>query len=252
VRLEGGEDFPEGSEATVRVIGPDGEVQDVRLERVGSKAFAGELAVTAAGSYAVTASVSGGDSGGEGGGGEAATSTALASLSYSPEYAPGAADPPLLRRVSELTGGRGEISPDAAFDPDGLDAGRSRVSLARWFLLAAALLWPIAVALSRLALRGTVTAQAGYAGATAVWWLRQRLPSPPSLPGLPGRKAPEPRAPAPSAVDPPPKPQRPARPERPPEDEREKREREAPVATLGSLLASQRRRRSGDTDDPDA
>jgi Mg-chelatase subunit ChlD/uncharacterized membrane protein len=251
VRLEGGDDFADGSEATARVVGPDGEVQDVRLERVGGKAFAGELPVTAAGSYAVTASVSGGGSGsgdgeGGGGGGETATSTALASLSYSPEYAPGAADPPLLRRVSDLTGGRGEIAAGDAFDPDGLDAGRSRVSLARWFLLAAALLWPIAVALSRLALRGTVTAQAGYAGATALWWLRQRLPAPPSLPGR-GRKAPGPRAPD--------RPARPARPERPaPDDEkvrdkREKEERAAPVATIGSLLDSQRRRRAGGGDD---
>jgi hypothetical protein len=265
VRLEGAEDFADGSEATARVIGPDGEVQDVRLERVGSKAFAGELPVTAAGSYAVTASVSGGDGGGEGGGGEAATSTALASLSYSPEYAPGAADPPLLRRVSQLAGGRGEIAPSEAFDPDGLDAGRSRVSLARWFLLAAALLWPVAVALSRLALRGTVTAQAGYAGATALWWLRTHLPSPPALPGR--RRAGDASAASPpSTIDPPApvggrkaaatppsarpaRPARPERPERPPDDDREKQERQAPAATLGSLLASQRRRRDGPADD---
>jgi hypothetical protein len=238
VRLEGATDFADGSEATARVVGPDGEVQDVRLERVGSKAFAGELPVTAAGSYSVTGSVSGGSSGSAG---EASTSSALASLSYSPEYAPGAADAPLLRRVSELTGGRGEIRPEQAFDADDLDAGRSRVPLARWLLLAAALLWPVAVALSRLALRGTVSARAGYAGATAVWWVRNRLPSLPSLPGRSG---------SPTAPRDPPK----ARPAPPPvvaSDDREKEERQAAAASLGTLLASQRRRRTG-ADDPEA
>jgi von Willebrand factor type A domain/Putative glutamine amidotransferase len=246
VRLEGTDDFADGSEATARVIGPDGTASDVRLERVGSKAFAGEVPVTAAGSYAVAASVSSSRDNAD-----ASTSSALASLSYSPEYSPGAADPPLLRRVSELTGGRGEIKAEDAFDPTGLSSGRSRVPLARWFLLLAALLWPLAVALSRLVLRGRVTTQLAYASATATWWLRTHAPS---LPSLPGRSEKAPRSPTvpstPSPIDPTPPIPRPTKPARPPEPNEEKAETQAPVATLGSLLASQRRRRTT-TDDPD-
>jgi Mg-chelatase subunit ChlD len=347
LRLEGSEDYADGAEATVRVVGPDGEVQDVRLERVGSRAFAGELPVTAAGSYSVVGSV---DSGSDTG--EAAQSSALTSLSYSPEYEPGAADPALLRRVSELTGGRGEISPDEAFDAANLAAGHSRVALARWFLLLAALLWPIAVALSRLVLRNGLLAQIRYSLAVVVWWLRTHIPAlpgraptarpqaplppPPSsataagsaarptrtflarrlrpaatteptpaasasagpasapdggtpTPGSPPASDPGAEVPSasggsvtgagggataapgePAAVTPDAgrrsqrkaakakaRAERPARPERPQklertpdEDDHKREEKAAPAETLGSLLASQRRRRTG-SDDPD-
>ena len=76
--------------------------------------------------------------------------TALASQSYGREYEPGAPDGALLARVAEAGAGRAGIEPSMAFDPDGLSAGRSRVALARWLLLAAALLFVAAVVLSRL------------------------------------------------------------------------------------------------------
>ncbi|MGH9113981.1 MAG: VWA domain-containing protein, partial [Acidimicrobiales bacterium] len=229
--------FPEGSEATARITGPDGQAYDVRLERTAGNTFAGEVPVTDAGSYAVAATVSQESSDDPVAGG-----TALASLSYSAEYEPGEADAALLARVSQRTAGRGEIDPGQAFDRDGLEAGRSRIPLTGWLLLAAALLWPLAVAVSRLALRGSVATQARYAGATALWWLRRARSR---LPALPGRN--RAAGPAPDAER-----ERPARPERSAptgSGGASPKGNPQPAATLGSLLESQRRRRSG-ADDP--
>ena len=245
VQVDADQAFAGGSEARARVVGPDLQTQEMRLERVGSGSFAGELPVTAAGTYGIGATVTGP---GDADSAAAARGTALANLSYSPEYLPGEADPALLDRISDLTRGRGAIAPEDAFDPDGLQSGRSRWPLARWLVLAAALLWPLAVAVSRLALRGSVAAQARYAGATALWFVRGRLPRP-SLPSLPGRRSDRPqeatkRRSGAGRGEPPPRPERPvvvqARSE---ERERRAREAAAPAATLGTLLSSQRRRR---------
>ena len=78
--------------------------------------------------------------------------TAIATRSFAAEYLPGSADPDLMASISRATGGRGEIEAAQAFDPDGLEAGVSRTSFRWWFLLAAALLWPLDVALRRLRL----------------------------------------------------------------------------------------------------
>jgi Ca-activated chloride channel family protein len=192
VSVVGDETFAEGSEATARISGPDGRATDMRLERTAGDTFAGEVPVTDAGSYAVVATVTDSESGSAD---PVAGGTALASLSYSAEYEPGQADPALLARVSDRTGGQGEIGPGGVFDRSGLRPGRTRLTLAGWLLLAAALLWPVAVAVSRLALRGSVahavTGRARWAGATAVWWVRRRLPA------FPGRRATGDRPPAP-------------------------------------------------------
>lgn len=226
--------FPEGSAATARISGPDGQPRDVRLERTAGDTFAAQVPVTDAGSYAVAATVSD-----ETSSEPVMTGTALASLSYSAEYEPGDGDPALLARVSERTGGRGEIDAAQAFDRDGLRPGRSRIPLAGWLLLAAALLWPVAVATSRLALAGSAARQVRYAGATAVWWLRERLPA------LPGRSA----GTDGSAESGRQRSERPERPEppRPTRPEREPAEETPQVAdSLGALLASKRRRAEGD------
>ena len=248
---EPGTEFPEGAEATAKVTDPNLGVQDVRLERTGPNTFSAEIPVTAAGTYGVAASMSGDTESQTAVGG-----TALASVSYSPEYEPGEADPALLKRVSEQTAGRGEIEITQAFDRDGSHAGRKRFPIARWLLLAAALLWPVAVALSRLALRGSVASRVQYAGASAGWYLRVAKSK---LPTLPGRARPSEGSSATevSPLDthvprPPAAPERPTRPVRPaPAARREKAEAAAPAATLGSLLASQRKRRSGNGDEED-
>ena len=242
VGLEGepGTEFPSGAEATARITDPDLGTQEVRLERVGPNSFAAEVPVTAAGTYSVAASMS--DVGG----------TALASLSYSPEYEPGAADAALLERVSELTGGRGEIQVSQAFDRDGSEAGHKRFPIARWLLVLAALLWPVAVALSRLALRGALSSRVRYAGASAGWYVRVARSRLPSLPARGGSGSGSSSTPA-SPLDgdaPPPRSDRPARPERPTPPRTPEPKKAEPAASLGSLLESQRRRRS-DTDPED-
>lgn len=267
IRLEGepGTEFPQGAEATAKITDPVLGVQDVRLERVGPNSFSAEVPVTSAGTYGVAATVSGGSgsgSGSSGASGQVLGGTALASLSYGPEYEPGEADPALLRRVSELTTGRGEIQVTQAFDRDGSNAGTKRFPVGRWLLVLAALMWPLAVALSRLALRGAVAGRVRYTGASVGWYLRVFRSRLPELPGRSGR-APADVSPSPSLLD--------AdaatgdgssgrrskagrrsagsRPERPAAAGKAKKDEvAAPAATLGSLLASQRRRRDGDPD----
>jgi hypothetical protein len=232
VEIESDEAFPDGSEATVRVTGPDLEAQDVRLERVAPDRFAGRLPVDGSGSFSIGGAVTGPD-------GVVVQGNALTSQSFSEEYEPGEADEVRLQSISTDTGGRGAIDAAQAFDAADLRAGRTRTPLAGWLLLAAALLWPLAVALSRLALWGAVTQRLAYARSSVWYQVRTRLPS---RPGASSDAAPAPRRPV--------KPERPA----PPRRERHAAEEEAtprPEGSLGSLLDSQRRRRSGGPD-PDA
>ncbi|MBN2622011.1 MAG: hypothetical protein JXA83_01525, partial [Acidimicrobiales bacterium] len=148
-----------------------------------------------------------------------------------------------LARVSEQTGGRGEIEPSAVFDPDDLRAGRSRVALAGWFLLAAALAWPVAVALSRLALSGSVARSVGQAGAASLWWLRSRVPA---LPGRTPVERPARRAGSRGA-----RPTSDAPPAGGASSPGARAGEAAPAESLGALLASQRRRRGVAGDDGD-
>lgn len=239
VTVTGAEPFPDGAAASARITSPGLTAADVRLERVAGDTFAGEVPVDEAGTYAVAASVTD-EAGTQVGGG-----TALTNVSYSPEYQPGEPDTALLARVSEETGGRGQVEPPEVFEPDDLEAGRSPVALAGWFLLAAALLWPVAVALSRLSLSGAAARSVGSVRARSTAWLRARLPALPGRersappPGEPRRRTVRVRkADRPSAGDsgaPPPDPT------------------EAAPESLGALLASQRRRRGlGDDDQPAA
>lgn len=229
VEVESDEAFPDGSVATVRVTGPDLEAQDVRLERVAPDRFAGRVPVDGSGSFSVGAAVTGPD-------GIVVQGTAVTSQSFSEEYEPGLADEAVLRAISDRTGGRGPIEPTQAFDTTDLRAGRARSPLAGWFLLAAALLWPVAVALSHLALWGAVTRRLAYLRSSVWYQVRHRLPS---RPGTVNGSAAGPR--------------RPVRPERTEPTRRARRAMEEergrqPEGSLGSLLDSQRRRRGGDPD----
>ena len=230
IEVEGAEDFPGGATGTARVVRPDGEVDEVRLTRSAGDRFTGEVEVSAAGSYAVGATVGAGES-------VSVAGTTLATRSYSAEYVPGDIELGALETIAARTGGRGAIEPTAAFDPADLVAGQRRIALAGWLLLAAALLWPLAVAGSRLALRTTtVAASARTAGATITRRLRAALPDPP------GRSTPH-RA-NPKAGDAPPATTPPASvPQAPPPATDPEPEPERPQSTLGSLLDAKRARR---------
>jgi Mg-chelatase subunit ChlD len=143
--LEGSEAWPAGTEPVARVSYPDGTSEEVRLDRVSDFEFGAVVPARQGGTYAVGVSVESGD-------GETAVLSTLATRSFAAEYLPGDPDAELMSSISASTGGRGEIAADSAFDPEGLEEGVTEKLYRWWFLLAAALLWPLDVALRRLRL----------------------------------------------------------------------------------------------------
>ncbi len=169
ITVEGSSNFPDGAVATATVAGPDGQRFEVPLDRVGSDQFEAEMPATRTGTYAVGVNVTKD-------GRTVLASSTLASESYPAEYSPGQSDNELMARLSTESGGRGEIQPTQAWDTEGLTSGFRRLALAGPFLLLAALLWPLAVALSRLSLRGATVAGARSGLATAGRRVRTSLP----------------------------------------------------------------------------
>ena len=147
ITVDGTTAFPDGAQAVAHVAGPDGQRLEVPLERADGDTFEADIDAPRTGSYAVGATVT---AGGE----TVLGAAALASESYPAEYRPGVADAALMDRISTVTGGRGAIDPARAFDGAGLKAGIRRFDLRGPLVLAACLLFPLAVALSRLSFRG--------------------------------------------------------------------------------------------------
>ncbi len=139
--------FPDNAAGVARVVTPDGRTIEVPLSRADATSFVGETPIDAQGIYSIGASAA--TSTGE----TLLTATALSTQSYAPEFRPGAADAETLTRISTLTGGRPNVAAGDVWDADGLRPGRRQIVLRGPLLLLAALLWPIAVALSRLTLR---------------------------------------------------------------------------------------------------
>lgn len=215
--LEGEAVWPEGSTATATVSGPGLASRTVTLDRTSGTTFAADVAATGAGTYAVGARVSGPA-------GILGAASAVTTQSYSAEYRPGSSDERALTELSARTGGRGRIEASAAFDVAGLEAGRARIPLQGWFLVLAALLWPVDVALRRLNFRGASgwRTKAGRLVPPVARKLRGRAPER-SQPGTSG-PAPAPPPPAEAVL-----------PEAP-----------APPPTLGRLLDRKRAGRDGD------
>ena len=153
LQVEGPTNFPDGTTGTAVVAGPDGQRFEVPLQRSGGNTFEGEVPASRSGTYAVGVNV-------EAGGKTVLATSTLASESYPAEFAPGDSDAEFMAKISTLSKGRGEIEAKHAFDTAGLTAGFRRIALAGPFLLIAAFLWPLAVALSRLSLRGATAAGA--------------------------------------------------------------------------------------------
>ncbi len=145
ITLESAEAWPAGTSPVARVGYPDGTSEEVRLERTSDFEFEAVVSARQGGAYAVGVGVENTE-------GEPVIMSAIASRSFAAEYLPGESDPDLMSSVSLTTGGRGEITAAEAFEAEGLEEGVSEVSLRWLFLLAAALLWPIDVALRRLRL----------------------------------------------------------------------------------------------------
>jgi Mg-chelatase subunit ChlD len=143
--LEGAEEWPAGTQPLARVSFPDGTSEEVRLDRVSDFEFGAVVPARQGGTYAVGVSVAAND-------GDTAVLSTLATRSFAAEYLPGEPDSELMTSISSSTGGRGDITAERAFDPEGLAQGVTEKQFRWWFLLAAALLWPIDVALRRLRL----------------------------------------------------------------------------------------------------
>ncbi len=199
ITAESADGWPDGATAVARVAGPDLQGREVALERTAGTTFVGEVPATAAGTYAVGVSVTG--PGGE----TLLSATTTAVQSYSAEYTVGSVDTDALARVSTLSGGRGFIEPAAAFDGEGLTVGHGRVPLAGWMLLAAALLWPVAVALGRVALHGSGAAAFRAGRRRLVDEVKSRLPARPGVerPPRPVRPPRRRDAPPPAPAPPP-------------------------------------------------
>lgn len=142
ITLEGAEAWPAGTEPVARVGYPDGTNDEVRLERASDFEFKAVAPARQGGTYAVGVSVERDD--------EALVLSTLATRSFAAEYLPGEPDSGQMAGISAATGGRGEITAEQAFDPEGLEPGVSERRFRWWFLLVAALLWPVDVALRRL------------------------------------------------------------------------------------------------------
>ncbi|MFQ5523548.1 MAG: VWA domain-containing protein [Acidimicrobiia bacterium] len=141
ISLESAEAWPAGTVTSARVSFPGGRSQEVRLERISESLFQATVPARESGTYAVGVSVN-----------ETSVLSATASRSFAAEFLPGPPDSALLEGISTATGGRGEIVASQAFDAEGLEVGVTERSYRWWFLLAAALLWPLDVALRRLRL----------------------------------------------------------------------------------------------------
>ncbi|MFZ0014172.1 MAG: VWA domain-containing protein, partial [Acidimicrobiia bacterium] len=143
ISLENAEAWAAGTQPRARVSYPDGTSAEVRLDRVSDFEFVASVPARQGGTYAVGISVADSE-------GETAVLSTLATRSFAAEFLPGESDSDLMASISASTGGRGEIAADKAFDPDGLESGLTERHYRWWFLLAAALLWPVDVALRRL------------------------------------------------------------------------------------------------------
>ena len=209
------------------------------LTSTGGDKFEAELPAERDGTYAVGVNIT---AGGE----TVLAANTLASNSYPAEYAPGASDGDLLLRASTATGGRGEIEALQAWDTGGLHAGSRVWELTLPFLLLAAFLWPIAVALSRLSLRGATVQGAREGLAATRRRMRAALPrlgttDPDNAPAprpATARRAQQPDAPPPAAA-----PGRTA----PPAAARAKGQQ---TAAVNELLARKRARQGGQAETP--
>ena len=181
VRLESVSSWDDDAVAKVRVNHPDGEGQEVVLERIDGTTYAATVPVDDTGVYAVGGSV-------EVGGRVAWSGVGLSTRSYAAEYAPADIDVAGLERLAGLTGGRVDPLAVDAFDPAGTVAGQRRIDLARWFLWFALGAWPIAVAVSRLSWRSGVLAVPAARASDTVSRLRRSFPSV-SAPSIPTRSS---------------------------------------------------------------
>ncbi len=196
---------------TAGIILPDGSTKVQQLQATAPGQYEGEIAASIPGPYLVKLSA-----------GTKRQSVLLGEtfivVPYSPEFATSGADPGFMQRLARAGGGQ-ELADAAAAFARNLPPAPGRLPLDKALLIAALLLWPIDIALRRLAItpvelaaalrrrreRAAVAGQAGSAAA-ALAKLRERraeapvparpaATAPPAAPTMPQQapEAPEPK-----------------------------------------------------------
>lgn len=142
IRVESQSSFGEDAVAVARITDPTLSGRELVMNRTGANTFVGALPVDIAGSYVVGTSVVAAD-------GSTTNGIAVINESYSREYKPGVTNTVVMNRVAEAGGGQTNIAPASAFNADDLIVGRSRIMFAYWLVPVAALLFLVAVIMSR-------------------------------------------------------------------------------------------------------
>ena len=127
--------------AKVRVSTPEGNSFEVPLSQKGPGTYEGRFTASELGSYVVTVAENEGNT----------VSTSGFSIPYPPEYKAYRANTPLLEKLSRQTGGMALKSATDAARPIA-NPGVSIAQLWAWFVMLAAILLPIDVAVRRIAL----------------------------------------------------------------------------------------------------
>ena len=155
------------TDTTVRVSTPAGETRDVNITQEAPGVFKGTFDAEQLGSYIVTVAEQDAD------GGTRVSSSGF-SIPYPPEYRYQATNFPLLEGIAGVTGGQRLTNPMDALRPVP-EPGVSISDLWLYFLMAAALMLPVDVAVRRIALPF-----AEMMAAVAAWLQRRRKEQEPS------------------------------------------------------------------------
>ncbi|MFQ5854679.1 MAG: VWA domain-containing protein [Anaerolineae bacterium] len=156
-------------DATARIIAPDLSMTEVKLQQTAAGRYEGRLPVSQVGSYLVQIQQADDNT-------PAISQTTGFVVPYSPEYTTLTIDATLLREIAATTGGRVGIEPPDAFAHT-LEAVERTQPIWTWLLLAAAMLFPLDVAIRRV----MVTAKDLQAASD---WVRDRLRGPRPTPAV--------------------------------------------------------------------
>lgn len=152
--------------AQASFIDPDLQTFDLEMEQVGAGSYEAHTPLTQPGTYLVRLGVNQGDQ-------SMGQMTLGMVLPYSPEYRSVSADRGLLETLARVTGGGELLDPLEAFLHN-LPAADVAREIARPLLMAAALLFPLDVALRRVLFSRQDARKAAA-------WLRERLPGRPQV-----------------------------------------------------------------------
>jgi Mg-chelatase subunit ChlD len=148
-------------DASATIVAPDLESQEVSLEQVGPGQYQAEVDVSSPGTYLVRLGVNDGD--------QSLGQITLGMVAqYSPEYKVGGANMSLLQELARITGGEALLESGNAFLHN-LPAAADAREIWSPLLLAAALLFPLEVAVRRVRLSSREVRK----GAA---WVQARLP----------------------------------------------------------------------------